>query len=175
MTEIGPKKLLYWTNRDLSHAAKVCLTQTPRNGTGVSPRDPSEMTLKLTTHADRNDGARTSVAPDASNLLADQLRLSGHMLQALESGRMPMNAAGYLEVVGWVRDEFERMSSGELGRWRARVPGSLQCVVENVLHARGETRWATDAQALSTAQSQWTKCVQWLKTTRRDSAGGDPV
>ena len=101
------------------------------------------MTSKFSNHADRTDTGRAPRTSLASSLLADQLRLSGHMLQALECGQVPMNAAGYMEVVNWVRGELEQLSTSELHRLRWRVPGSIRCVVENVLHARREPTWAT--------------------------------
>ena len=87
--------------------------------------------------------------------MADQLRLSGHVLQALECGRMPMSAGGYLEVVAWVLDALGQMPSSELHRLRPRVPGSLQNIVENVLHARRDSAWAADAIALHAADLRW--------------------
>ncbi len=85
----------------------------------------------------------------------DDLLLGGHLLYALEVGRLRMHAADYLEISGWVAEVFERMDTGVLLRLRHEGPEALQLAAENALHERGEVDWTANRLARVKAEVAW--------------------
>ena len=100
-----------------------------------------------------NDSMSSSSYPVLG--IADQLLFAGHVLRALESGQMRMNAGDHLEISDWASRELERLDTAVLQRLRRRVAPALQCIVENLLHARHEAIWCADDMTHRTAQSVW--------------------
>jgi hypothetical protein len=95
----------------------------------------------------------------STTVVGDQLLLAGHVLQALESGRMCMHAADYLEISAWVTDELSLLATDALYRIHRRVPGPIQDIVENLLHARAEVAWTS---ALFAAAAEWASLLESL-------------
>ncbi len=92
----------------------------------------------------------------------DDLLLGGHLLSALEVGRLQMHAADYLEIAGWVGEVFERMDTSVLLRLRHEGPDALQVAAENALHARGEVDWTSNRLVRVKAEVTWRAlCHRW--------------
>lgn len=96
--------------------------------------------------------------------ITDHIQLAGHVLQALESGRMRMHAADYQEISGWASAEFAKMDTPALWSLRDRVPGPLKAVVENLLFLRAE-RWTEIAIDQLIAATTWSALHDRLRRT----------
>jgi hypothetical protein len=97
----------------------------------------------------------------------DDLLLGGHLLSALEVGRLAMHAADYAEIAGWVADLFERMDTGVLLRLRQEGPDALRVAAENALHERGEVDWTADRLARVRSELAWrVLCARMSGRTR---------
>jgi len=86
---------------------------------------------------------------------SDDLLLGGHVLFALETGRMQMHAADYEELSTWLADIVGEMDTPVVLRLRREGPPALQDVAENALHARGEPEWTSSISTRSHAESIW--------------------
>ena len=86
---------------------------------------------------------------------SDELLLAGHMLQALDSGRISMHAIDYLDIAGWISAEFALMDTACLRALHHLVPASMQSIVENHLHRRREGAWTSDARTHAVADLVW--------------------
>lgn len=86
---------------------------------------------------------------------SDQVLLGGHLLAALEVGRMPMHAADYREISTWMAEVFDDIDLDVLVRLQREGPSALRPIAENALCARGEPDWVVDAQARRCAERAW--------------------
>jgi hypothetical protein len=86
---------------------------------------------------------------------SDDLLLGGHVLLALETGRMRMHAADYEEISTWLADMVDDMETAIVLRLRREGPPALQDLAENALHARGEPEWTSSICTRSHAASIW--------------------
>jgi hypothetical protein len=77
-------------------------------------------------------------------IVADQMLMAGHILNAFARGTMPMHANGYLELARWVKASFESMDSAALRSLREVAPAELQELIENVLYERRVVTWTVD-------------------------------
>jgi hypothetical protein len=97
---------------------------------------------------------------------ADQLLLSGHLLMAMEVGRMRMDAADYFEIATWTAEVVERLESEALLRLRKNGLHALHVVAENALNDRGEIDWAGDQKIRSKADKVWRQLSKRLSSSR---------
>lgn len=86
---------------------------------------------------------------------SDDLLLGGHVLLALETGRMRMHAADYEEISTRLADMVGDMDTPVVLRLRREGPPAVQDVAENTLHARGEPEWTSSISTRSHAASIW--------------------
>jgi hypothetical protein len=98
---------------------------------------------------------------------SDQLLLGGHVLSALEIGRMRMHAEDYFEISNWMVDVFDRLPLEVLLRLRREGPTPLRHIVENALHERGEVDWVADRRTRIRAEAEWRNLIGRV---RRDTA-----
>jgi hypothetical protein len=87
--------------------------------------------------------------------LSDELVLAGHMLHALDCGRVPMHAADYHDIAGWASAEFSLMDTAMLRVLRHLVPEVMRPLVENHLHRRRVCDWSTDPGVQAVADRVW--------------------
>lgn len=86
---------------------------------------------------------------------SDQLLLGGHVLAALELGRMRMDAHDYLEIASWMADVIDRLDTGMLLRLRKQGPSSVRVMAENALNDRGEVDWLPSRLERVKAEVVW--------------------
>jgi len=86
---------------------------------------------------------------------SDDLLLGGHVLLALETGRMRMHAADSAEVSAWLADMVDDMETSVVLRLRRERPPALQGMAENALHTRGEPEWTSSISTRSHAAAIW--------------------
>ena len=86
---------------------------------------------------------------------SDDLLLGGHVLLALETGRIGMHAADYAEISTWLADMVGDMETPVVLRLRREGPPALQDVAENALHTRGEPEWTSSIATRSHAAFIW--------------------
>lgn len=68
---------------------------------------------------------------------SDELLLSGHILAALENGRLRMNASDYLSIAQRAMELLDDFDTGVLLRMRRDGPIALRAMAENLLCDRG--------------------------------------
>jgi hypothetical protein len=86
---------------------------------------------------------------------SDQLLLGGHVLAALELGRMRMDAHDYLEIAAWMGDVIDRLDTPMLLRLRKEGPASVRVMAENALNDRGEVDWLPSRLGRVKAEAEW--------------------
>lgn len=99
--------------------------------------------------------------------ITDEIMLAGHLLAAMESGRVPMHADDYLQIARWVSGELDRLASFELARFRLRLPGALQDIAENLLHQRAVLTPPTETPACIAVSSDCQDLMQRLRRVPR--------
>ena len=93
--------------------------------------------------------------------------MADRILAAFANGAMPMHAAGYRELAGWVAASFRALSSDALRSLRDVAPDELRDIVENVLHERHVVSWACDDLV---GLSSLAGCVTLLRRCRQRRA-----
>lgn len=68
---------------------------------------------------------------------SDELLLSGHILAALEIGRLQMNAADYMAIASRASELLDHFETSVLLRMRRDGPIALREMAENLLGDRG--------------------------------------
>ncbi|HEX7499552.1 MAG TPA: hypothetical protein VF524_04520 [Polyangia bacterium] len=101
-----------------------------------------------------------------SPTISDHLLLAGHVLRALENGRLRMHAGDYHEIAAWAAGELSRLATPELERFSRSVPGALQGIAENLLHERREPWWCGDFFAYPEARFACRAVLQNLRLPR---------
>ena len=74
---------------------------------------------------------------------SDELLLSGHLLSALEVGRLGMHAEDYRAIAARASMLLDGFETAVLLRMRREGPRALREMAENVLHERGAFEWTT--------------------------------
>jgi len=109
----------------------------------------------------------TYALPTAA-VAADQLVLAGHLLAAVEQGRMPVHPVDYLNITSWAAAELGRLDTPVLRCFRNALPPSLQVIAENVLHERREATWCIDSAGDQPAQSELDGLLRRCSAPPRD-------
>ena len=86
---------------------------------------------------------------------SDDLLLGGHVLFALEAGRIRMHAGDYVEISTRLADMVDDLDTAVILRLRREGPPALRDMAENALHARGEPDWTSSISTRSHAESIW--------------------
>ena len=83
--------------------------------------------------------------------VSDYVVLAGHMLQALEEGKIPMHAGDYQKIAALVSLELGTLDEDELKLLLGRTHRSIRPFVENALSGHLATYWSAvpDASAPS--------------------------
>ena len=93
----------------------------------------------------------------------DDLMLAGRVLLALETGRLQMHAAEYMELSSWMTDTVRHSSTPAVLRIRSEGPPALRSIAENALYVRGAHDWALDLPDTRHAEFVWHALLGRLK------------
>lgn len=94
----------------------------------------------------------------------DQVLLGGHLLAAVEAGRIRMDAEGYLDIASWMEAILERSDVETVLHLGRTGPSQVRTLAENVLSDRGVKQWAFDRLGGSKAR---TECAELLQRVGR--------
>lgn len=103
---------------------------------------------------------------------ADQLVLAGHLLAAVEQGRMPVHPVDYLNITSWAAAELGRLDTPVLRCFRNALPPPLQVIAENVLHERREATWCADGAGHHRAQAEVAELLRRFSDRPNDLPAG---
>lgn len=90
--------------------------------------------------------------------------MAGLVLEAFESGTIPMRPRHFMEVNVWVSRRFRQLATTTLRSLHLRVPQPLQAMIKNELYLRAERQWTTSPANHGAAELAWDTLLLDLNT-----------